>query len=225
MDMNIWLVVAGLILGIIGGLIGGIILTTRPTHGNKIAQYEFPQQALLVIDIQEDYTGTTAQPPFPYKESQKLIATVNTIIEAASKKNILIVYIRQEFDGVWGRILSKAFARGTAMRGNPGTEIDKRISLLSRHIFSKPKGDAFSNPKLDELLTKHQVNEIHLVGLDAEFCVHHTAKGALNRGYTVNIITDGIALRAEQKWDSLLKQYQQEGITLMVSKEFVNGNS
>lgn len=219
--MNIWLVVAGLILCIIGGLIGGIILTTRPTYGNKIAQYEFPQQALLVIDIQEDYTGTTAQPPFPYKESQKLIATVNTIIEAASKKNILIVYIRQEFDGIWGRMLSKAFAGGTAMRGNPGTEIDKRISLLSRHIFSKPKGDAFSNPKLDELLTKHQVKEINLVGLDAEFCVRHTAKGALNRGYTVNIVTDGIALRAEQKWDSLLKQYQQEGITLIVSKEFV----
>jgi nicotinamidase/pyrazinamidase len=225
MDMNIWLVVAGLILVIIGGLIGVIILTTQPTRGNKIAQYEFPQQALLVIDIQEDYTGTTAQPPFPYKESEKLIATVNTIIEAASKKNILIVYIRQEFDGVWGRMLSKVFARGTAMRGNPGTEIDKRISLLSRHIFPKPKGDAFSNPMLDELLTKHQVNEIHLVGLDAEFCVHHTAKGGLNRGYTVNIITDGIALRAEQKWDSLLKQYQQEGIRLMVSKEFVNGNS
>ncbi len=222
--MNILLLVAGLILSIIGGLIGVIILTTQPTRGNKIAQYEFPQQALLVIDLQEDYTGTTAQPPFPYKESEKLIATVNTIIEAASKKNILIIYIRQEFDGVWGRLLSKVFAKGTAIRGNPGTEIDKRISLLSHHIFSKPKGDSFSNPKLDELLTKNQVNEIHLVGLDAEFCVHHTAKGALNRGYTVNIITDGIALRAEQKWESLLKQYQQEGITLMVSKDFVHGN-
>jgi len=140
----------------------------------------------------------------------------NAIIEAASQKNILIVYIRQEFDGVWGRMLSKVFARGTAMRGKPGTDIDKRISLLSRHIFPKPKGDAFSNPKPDELLNKHKVNEIYLVGLDAEFCVHHTAKGGLNRGYTVNIITDGIALRAEQKWGSLLKKYRQEGILPLI---------
>ena len=87
--MNIWLVVAGLILFIIGGLIGVIILTTQPTRGNKIAQYEFPQQALLVIDLQEDYTGTTAQPPFPYKESEKLIATVNTIIEELQKGYML----------------------------------------------------------------------------------------------------------------------------------------
>jgi nicotinamidase-related amidase len=224
MDLNILIVVAGLVLVIIGGLIGVIILTTQPTHGNKIVQYEFPQQALLVIDIQEDNTGTTAQPPFPYKESKKLIATVNTIIEAASQNNILIVYIRQEFDGVWGRMLSKVFARGTAMRGNPGTEIDKRIAIRSSHILSKPKGDAFSIPKLDALLIEHQVNEVYLVGLDAEFCVHHTAKGALNRGYTINIITDGIALRAKKKWEKLLEQYQKEGIRLMLSQEFIAGS-
>jgi len=221
--LNILVVVAGLILIIIGGLIGVIILTTQPTHGNKIAQYEFPQQALLVIDIQEDYTGTTAQPPFPYQESEKLITTVNTIIEAASD-NILIVYIRQEFDGVWGRMLSKVFARGTGMRGNPGTEIDKRIAIRYNNILSKPKGDAFSNPKLDELLIEHQVNEVYLVGLDAEFCIHHTAKGALNRGYTVNIIKDGIALRAKKKWKKLLGKYQQEGIRLMLSQEFITGS-
>lgn len=222
--MKILLVVAGVILGIVVGLIGVIILITRPTHGSKISQYEFPQQALLVIDIQEDYTGTTAQPPFSYKDSLRLIETVNTITETASKKNILIVYIRQEFDGVFGRMISKLFAGGTAMRGNPGTEIDKRIAIRSSHILSKPKGDAFSNPKFDELLIEHQVNEVYLVGLDAEFCVYHTAQGAINRGYTVNIITDGIALRAKKKWEKVLEQYRQKGIRLVLSQELFTGS-
>lgn len=219
------MMIGGLLLCTIGLLIGGVFLTAQPTRGNKIEHYESPQQALLVIDIQEDYTGTTAQSPFPYEDSKQLIATVNTIIEAASRKKIMIVYIRQEFDGVWGRLFSKVFAGGTAIKGNPGTELDKRLAILSNHILPKPKGDAFSNPKLDELLIEHRVDEVYLVGLDAEFCVHATAQGALNRGYTVTIITDGIALQAKKKWTTLLEQYQQEGIRLMLNQEFLNGSS
>ena len=77
---------------------------------------------------------------------------VNTISEAASRKNIPIVYIRQELDGLWGKMISNVFAGGVAIKGNPGTEIDKRVSILSSHIFPKPKSDAFSNPKLERFL-------------------------------------------------------------------------
>jgi len=210
-----------LIICIIGLLIGQIIFISLPTHGNKIAQYENPQQALLVIDIQEDFTGTTAKPPFPYKDSEKLIAAANKIIDASSRKNIIIVYIRQELDGLWGRILSRLFAGGTVIKGNPGTEIDKRISLMSTHVFPKPRSDAFSNPKFDEFLIEHRVDELYLVGLDADGCLHATAQGALSRGYAVNVITDGIVLREEEKWEELLKQYQQEGIRLILSDEFL----
>lgn len=178
------------------------------------------QKALLVIDIQEDYTGTTAKPPFPYKESDRLIATVNKVIEEAAKRNIITAYIRQEFSGLFGKTVSRVFCGGTAIKGNPGTEIDKRVTIVSKHSFSKPFPDAFSNHKLEALLSEHQVNELYLVGLDAEFCVHSTARGALKRGYKVNIITDGVALRAEKKWDDLIRKYRQDGINLMSSCEF-----
>lgn len=211
-----------LIICIIGLLMGQIIFISQPTSGNKINQYKNPQPALFVIDIQEDYTGTTAKAPFPYKDADRLIATVNKLTEAASRKNIMTVYIRQELDGFMGRLLSNLFAGGTAIKGNPGTAIDRRVSIISGYIFPKPKSDAFSNPQLGELLIAHQVNELFLVGLDADGCVHVTARGALNRGYKVNIITDAIVLQAEEKWEELLKKYQQEGITLRLSQEFLN---
>lgn len=220
---KILIVIAVLILGAIGLLVAQIILISQPTNGDKIALYENPQQALLVVDIQEDFTGITAKPPFPYKDSEKLIATVNTIIEAASRKNIIIVYIREELEGFWGTMFSNLLAGGVALKGKPGTEIDKRISIMSDFIFPKSRSDAFSNPQFDEFLIKHRVNELYLVGLDADGCVHLTARGALNRGYTVNIITDAIVLQAEEKWEQLLKQYQQEGIRLMQSQELLNG--
>jgi nicotinamidase/pyrazinamidase len=179
-----------------------------------------PQKALLVIDIQEDYTGATAKPPFPYKDSERLITTVNKIIEEASKQEIIVVYIRQEFDGFVGRTISKLFGHGTAIKGNLGTEFDKRINIISNHCFTKSKPDALTNPNLEVFLNEHQINELYLVGLDAAACVYFTAKGALKRGYSVSIIKEGIALFAEKKWDSLLEQFKRNGITLISNQEF-----
>lgn len=182
--------------------------------------YDNPRKALFVIDIQEDYTGTTAKPPFPYKDSERLISAVNKIIEEASRKNIITVYIRQEFDGFIGRTVSKLIGHSTAIKGNPGTGIDKRINIISDNSFSKPWPDAFTNPELERFLNEHQINGLYLVGLDAAGCVYFTAKGALKRGYSVSIIKDGIALLDERKWDDILKKYEQDGITLIESNEF-----
>lgn len=101
-------------------------------------KYNNHKKALLVIDIQEEYTGATAKPPFPYKDSERLITTVNKLIEEASKKNILILYTRQEFDGFWGKAVSKLVGHGTAIKGKPGTEFDKRINIVSGHSFTNP---------------------------------------------------------------------------------------
>ncbi len=178
------------------------------------------KKALLVIDIQEDYTGTTAKPPFPYKDSARLITTVNKLIEEASKKDILILYIRQEFDSFSGKAFSKLVGHGTAIKGRPGTEFDKRINIVSCHSFTKPMPDAFTNPELEVFLKEHEVKELYLVGLDAAGCVYFTAKGALKRGYGVSIIKEGIVLLAEEKWNRLLEKFELEGIKPITSQEF-----
>lgn len=185
--------------------------------------FDNPPKALFIIDTQEDYIGTTAKYPFPYKDSEQLITTVNKIIVKASQQNILIIYIRQEFDGFIGKMFSKLIGHGTAIKGKAGTEFDKRISILSNHCFSKPMPDAFTNSKLETFLNEQQVKELYLVGLDAAGCVHLTAKGALKRGYRVSIIKDGIVLLAENKWDNLLEKFKQDGITLITSDEFCTG--
>ena len=198
---------------------------------NSIFQFSFTLSLFdkctvekFVIDIQEDYTGTTAQPPFPFENSEQLIATVNTIIEGAAERDIIIVYIRQEFDGLWGTMLSTMVGEGTAtaIKGSPGAELDGRITMLSNLEYSKPKPDAFSNPDLEAFLIEHQVNELYLVGLAADGCVHYTALGALNRDYTVNIITDAVTLRGtEEKWEELLQKYREDGIILLSSQQFL----
>ncbi|MEJ2246288.1 MAG: cysteine hydrolase [Acidobacteriota bacterium] len=213
------LLTGGVLVVCAGVLAGFFILLAGPTKGPKIQEYADPRKALLVIDIQEDFTGKTAKPPFPYKDSNELIESVNRAIEIATVKGFIIVYIRQEFEGFAGKMISRLFGRGTAVKGSPGAEMDQRIFIESDNIFSKPKGDAFSNIEFGKFLVEHQVNELFLTGLDAEFCVRMTARGALNRGYRVNAVTDCIALRAERKWDALMKKYERYGVVLKRSEE------
>jgi nicotinamidase/pyrazinamidase len=208
-------------------LVASLYITlTQASRGARIAEYKNPQKALFVIDIQEDTTGTTALPVAPYKGKVEYIARLNKIIEAASRKNILIVYIKQEFDGLWGKTLSWAVFCGSDIKGNPGTEIDKRIVILSKYTFSKPWGDSFTNPELDKFMTGLRVNELYLTGLDPEFCIYATARGALNRGYRVNIVTDAllswrdsICIWTKNTNEGIFKKYRHDGIKLISSKE------
>jgi nicotinamidase-related amidase len=204
------------------------IMLTQATQGARIAEYQNPQKALLVIDVQEDTTGTTAPPLSPYKGKAEYIARLNNAIEAANSKNILIVYVKQEFDGLWGKTLSWAVFCGSNIKGNPGTKVDKRIAMLSNYKFSKPQGDSFANPKLNEFLTGQRVNELYLVGLDPEFCIYATARGALNRGYKVNVITDAIlswrdtiCIWTKNDNKMIFDKYRKEGIKLISGKELL----
>ncbi len=205
-------------------LITVIWYIATPTKGNKIADYANPCKALMIIDVQEDFTGKTAKPPFPYKKSQDVISTINQMILQAKDNGVKVIYVKQEFGSLLGKSISTVFSKGTAIKGNPGTEIDSRISLLSpANIFEKSIGDAFSNQKLNKFLIDNSINELYLVGLDAEYCVHKTAQGAINRGYKVVMVTDALLLLAQNKWDKLLKLYSKEGFHLVKSDNFFTG--
>lgn len=187
-----------------------------PTKGAKIAAYANPQKALLVIDVQEDYTGLKGKQPILYKNVEPQIAVINTLIDKASKSDARVIYIRQIFDD---NFLSQLLG-GRTIEGKPGTELDSRINVVSKYDFTKKFSDAFSNPQLDEFLIRNQVNELYLVGLDAAYCVHNTARGALNRGYKVTIVKDAIMSR--KNMSDILRQYEQEGIFLTSGAELAN---
>jgi nicotinamidase-related amidase len=181
---------------------------------------KYDNSALFIIDIQEDYTGTTAQSPFPYRDSEKLITNVNKMIEKADKKNIIIVYIRQEFDGFIGRVISKLAGHSIAIKGSTGAELDRRIRIISDHCFTKLMPDAFSNAKLETFLKKHGVKQLYITGLEGTGCVYFTVKGALKRGYNISIVKDSIVSLNEKKWDKILKKFEQSGIEMITSDEF-----
>jgi nicotinamidase/pyrazinamidase len=208
------------VIGLLTAVVVTFVLASVPTKGPCIDNYANPKKALLVIDVQEDFTGKTSRPPIQFKNPERMIETINKLISEARRKDILVIYVRQEYNGFWAQAIAKYLFGGRALPGQPGTQIDQRVTIVNDNLFTKAIGDAFSNPQLNALLIKNQVNELYLTGLDAEHCVHSTALGALNRGYRVNAVTDALALMAEKKWNTLMKTYQQEGIVLTTSQKF-----
>jgi len=71
--------------------------------------------------------------------------------------------------------------------------------VINGNDFTKRISDSFSNPQLDAFLIRNRVDELYLVGLDASYCVHKTALGALNRGYKVTVVDDAVLSRKAQR--------------------------
>lgn len=184
-----------------------------PTGGVKIAKYADPQKALLVIDVQKDYTGLDGRKPPLFKNVMGQISTINMLIDKATLSGMKVVYIRQVFDN---NFITRRFV-GRTVEGLPGTEMDPRIKVINQNDFTKKLSDGFSNPKLGEFLVANHVDELYLVGLDGAYCVYNTALGGRNRGYKVTVVKD--AVMTQKDMADVLKRYEKDGILTTTSGE------
>lgn len=182
-----------------------------PTTGPKIGVYAAPAKALLVIDVQEDYTGVGGKKEPLLENVDGQIAAINKLIEKAAASGTQVVYIRHLFDN---NFITRTLVDRT-IEGFPGTEVDRRVKVINKNDFTKKISDAFSNPQLSEFLTAHQVNELYLTGLDGVYCVHKTALGGMNRDYKVAVVTDAVMSR--EKMEDVLKLYAKDGVATITS--------
>ncbi len=202
------------VLAVTGVVVTGKRLYT-PTSGQQIDRYVNPGKALLVVDVQEDYTGLKGKQPPLFRNVEGQIATINRLIDHASGSGIKVVYIRQIFDN---NFITRVLL-GRTIEGLPGTELDARVKVVNHNDFTKRISDAFSNPRLEEFLINNQVDEIYLAGLDAAYCVYYTALGARNRGYKVSVVKDAVMTR--KNMDDVLKRYGKDGIAITSSRELI----
>ena len=186
-----------------------------PTKGKKITTYLKPRRALLVVDIQEDFTGDKGDKAPLFPDTGEFLQLANRVIDGAVKQEMLVVYIGHEWPD---NMMSRVLGRGRAVSGSAGAKLDARLQIVSPHYFAKCSADAFSNQHLEELLIENQVDEIFILGLDAAYCVYRTAQGALNRDYKVHIIDDAVLTMTKKTRAELVEKYRKAGIATVESK-------
>ena len=205
---RIFIVLAAL-LGLAAAAVGlAVWNSVRPTSGARIEAARHGKALILVV-LQEDYTGPHAQQS--YQEPDRLISAANQLIEAAHAGGWPIYLARVAMPNDRFHAL---LTGGTALAGTKGAELDARLARDDTVEIVKTKSDSFANPTLDTQLAARQVGELFIAGLDAKFCVKKTILGALNRGYKVNVVREGIATRHSTPLAEHVADYEAAGAVM-----------
>ena len=197
-------------------MLGAAIMLIRSmfiaTKGRRITRYSNPRKALVVLDIQEGYSGTNTRQPVTVYPATGMIATVNRLIDKSAESGMEVAYIRQVFS-------NNLIVRLHGGRRQGKVIIDRRIKVINDNDFEKNRTDAFSNRQFEQLLIDRQVDELYLVGVDAAYCVYYTALGALNRGYKVTVVKDAVISRNSMA--GVLERYRRKGIGVITSEQLI----
>lgn len=79
-----------------------------------------------------------------------------------------------------------------------GVELPQDFSAYQQVVVEKDHVDVFTNPNVEKLLAVlGKDTEVYLYGVVTEVCVSLVAKGLLERGFRVNLVTD-----AARQWDA-----------------------
>ncbi len=188
----------------------GVVAPTTAFEGGT-------QTALLVLDVQEEYTGRAARPPFPYPASEQLIERINQIAQRSAQSGDHVLYVRQVYSSALARVVSRLLLGGRGRPGSAEAALDRRLRLASIHVADKPGADAFSSPAVRAFMTERHVGKLWLVGLDGAGCVDRTARGARARGISVSIFDDAVVSLDPAKVRALRADYAALEIELVSS--------
>jgi nicotinamidase-related amidase len=178
----------------------------------KTGNYDNPQKALLVIDMQFDYLDENGKYPIEKSQINDLIETINNIIVDFNEKDYQIIYLRNIFRK---NDLRNVFRNFAVVEGTAGAEIDPRINIISDNIFDKYTPNAFSNQTFENFLIENQIKELYVCGVMADQCVYETALGAFDRNYTVNYLSKAVGSSSVKNIDKAIVKLRKKGINIV----------
>jgi nicotinamidase/pyrazinamidase len=176
------------------------------------------KSALLVIDVQKDFTQSSGRLPVDMNQAEQMIANLNAIVDSLDPDSTLTVYIGNEFrkfDPL--NIFRNFFAIG----GADGCRLDPRLKIARKYYFSKQEGNALSNASLVSFLRQSNIEHLYLTGLQAEACVYRTFRGALKHGFSCSVIQDAIASKTEAKRQRMLREFSSQGANILSTAQFL----
>ena len=134
------------------------------------------KQALLIIDAQQELIDG-GEEQTPVYEKQRLIQTINKVIEEAVKLNIPVIFVRDE-DVAGGE--------------GEGFQIHREIHVPDdAQIFNKQATNAFYGTGLLRHLQDNGVCHLVMMGCQTEYYIDTAVRTATVNGFDVTLVEDG----------------------------------
>ena len=155
-----------------------------------------PKQALLVVDVQNDFCpgGTLA-----VERGDEVVAPLNRLIDEFLQRGAPVYKSRD-----WHPATTKHFAKygGTwpvhcvqNTRGaefHPALRDDPRIVVVSKGLGDTDCYSAFDETELAAQLHQQGIEQVLVGGLATDYCVKNTVLDALKHGFKVKALKDAI---------------------------------
>jgi nicotinamidase-related amidase len=132
---------------------------------------------LLIVDAQVDMFV----PGSSVHAGEAVLRTLSGLITRARRAGISIIYVQ-----------NNGGAGDPDQPGTPGWEIHPALAPLDGDlIFQKSSPDAFDRTGLREELARRGIGRVIIAGLQTEYCIDATCRGAYALGYQVVLVKDG----------------------------------
>lgn len=163
------------------------------------------KQALLVIDMLEDFVGKDGV-LYIGEASRKVTQEVSVVIKEARARKTPIIYIcdRHREDDAEFQMFPAHCIENTL-----GAQILQDIAPQPQdYIIPKRRYSAFFGTDLDATLRELGVTELILVGVCTNICVLYTAADARMINYQVTVIKDAVASFDQEAHNFALKELE-----------------
>lgn len=158
--------------------------------------------ALLIVDAQVNMFD----PHEPVFAARQVLARLQSLIEQARKNDILLIYLRNNGD-----------PGDPDAPGSPGWDIHPALAPLPGDtVIDKFTINGFEGTDLGVVLQQHQIGRIVLAGMQTDFCVAATCRGAVASGYDVTLVADAHSTYDSDEMEApkIITRYNQELGTL-----------
>jgi nicotinamidase-related amidase len=145
-------------------------------------EFNMTKQALIVIDLQNDYFPDGK---FPLWNTDVTLANIEIAIGKARAGNIPVIIVQHIADATKG--IAPFFNEGTS-----GVDVHPRILAAASDgiVVTKAFADSFHRTTLEQTLAGLGVEELLICGMMTQNCVTHTAISKAADKYSVKILSD-----------------------------------
>ncbi|MDD9149793.1 MULTISPECIES: cysteine hydrolase family protein [unclassified Sporolactobacillus] len=145
------------------------------------------QEALIIIDVQNDYFEGGA---YPLHQPEKALANILLLIKKFNSEDRPVFFIRHI-----SRSKDAAFFLADTDGARFHASLDPFLSGPHAYIIEKAYPNSFLQTVLQEKLQEQGVNRLVICGMMTHMCIDSTTRQAKELGYPVKLISDACATR------------------------------
>jgi nicotinamidase-related amidase len=166
----------------------------------------------LCIDMQRLFSP---EGPWPTPWMERVLPVVAEVARHAPEKTIFTRFIPpvrpEDMPGTW-RLYYEKWVETTREHLDPRLlELMPPLQQLvpPALMFDKPVYSAFAGHRLSEELQRRQVDTLIVTGSETDVCVLATVLGAVDHGFRVVLVSDGLCSSSDEGHDTLLSLYRK----------------